>query len=151
MVGRWYSQCGRWNSHWVFIFILILVLWCYSEPPPINEADDTCLCFCSGMDCWPLMYIASFISLMRFWSSLPTMLKLSSVVLWPAMVLWSWIGGGVCEMFFKPLSKCPGWLSYIIFIAFHPVTLIPIYDATPFDDVVFIFGCHQEVFDENYK
>ena len=52
-IGRCYSQCGRWNNHWVFTFILILVLWCYSEPHPIYEADGTCLCFCSGMDCWP--------------------------------------------------------------------------------------------------
>ena len=55
--------------------------------------------------------------------------------------------GGVLEMFSKPLSKCPSWLSYILFIAFHPVTLIPIYDATLLGDVVSIFGFHQEVFD----
>ena len=40
------------------------------------------------------MYIDSFISLMRFWSSLPTTLKFSSVVVWHVVLKWSYIGEG---------------------------------------------------------
>ena len=41
-----------------------------------------------------LMYRASFIILIRFWSSLPTMLKLFMVILRPVMLKWSNIGEG---------------------------------------------------------
>ena len=36
-----------------------------------------------------LMYSASLIALLMFWSSLPTMLKFSMVTWWPVMLLWS--------------------------------------------------------------
>ena len=51
-----------------------------------------------------LMNIDSLISLERFCSSLPTMLKLSSVVVWPVVLLWSWIGEGVfrCSLNLSP-------------------------------------------------
>ena len=39
-----------------------------------------------------LKYIDSFIVLVRFWSSIPTILKLSTVVVWPVKVQWSNIG-----------------------------------------------------------
>ena len=52
-----------------------------------------CLCSYWGMDCSPL-YIASLIVLIRFWSSLLTMLKLSMVILWSMMLKWSYIGEG---------------------------------------------------------
>ena len=42
-----------------------------------------------------VMYTASLIVLRRFWSSLPTILKLSIVTLWPEMIEWSWMGIGV--------------------------------------------------------
>ena len=51
------------------------------------------------------------------------------------------------EMFSKPLSKCPCWLSYILLITFHPFTLVPTYYATLFGYVVFVFRCHQDVFE----
>ena len=41
-----------------------------------------------------LIYIASFISLMRFWSSFLTILKFSSVVVLPVVLKWSYIGEG---------------------------------------------------------
>ena len=51
-----------------------------------------------------LMNIDSLISLERFCSSLPTMLKLSSVVEWPVVLLWSWIGEGTfrCSLNLSP-------------------------------------------------
>ena len=51
------------------------------------------------------------------------------------------------EMFSLPLSKSPCWFTYILLITFQPVTLIPVYDATLFGDWIFVFCCHQEVFD----
>ena len=45
-----------------------------------------------------LMYRASFIVLIRFKSSLPTMLKLLIVTLWPMMLLWSYMGEGVSDV-----------------------------------------------------
>ena len=36
-----------------------------------------------------LIYNASFIALLRFWSSLPIILKLSMVTWWPVMLVWS--------------------------------------------------------------
>ena len=41
-----------------------------------------------------LMYRASFIALLRLCSSLPTMLKLSTLISWPVMVWWSNMGEG---------------------------------------------------------
>ena len=51
------------------------------------------------------------------------------------------------EMFSEPLSKHPCWFSYILLFTFQPVTLVPIYDATLFCYEIFVFRCHQEVFD----
>ena len=41
-----------------------------------------------------LMNNASLMALAIFWSSLPTMLKLSRDSSWPVMLLWSWMGDG---------------------------------------------------------
>ena len=51
-----------------------------------------------------LMYRASLIVLIRFWSSLPTMLKLLIVTLWPVMLKWSNIGEGAfrCSLNLSP-------------------------------------------------
>ena len=48
-----------------------------------------------------LMYIDSF---MKFWSSLPTVLKFSSVVVWPVVLKWSYIGEGAfgCSLNLSP-------------------------------------------------
>ena len=83
---------------------------------------------------------------MRFWSSLPTILKFPSVVVWPVLLKWSYIQEGL-QVFFKHLSKCSWRLSYVFFTAFHPVTFVSVYDATLLSNMVFVFRCHQEVFD----
>ena len=41
-----------------------------------------------------LIYRASLMVLLRFWSSLPSMEKLSIVTAWPEMLEWSYIGEG---------------------------------------------------------
>ena len=48
-----------------------------------------------------LMYKASFIVLKRLWSSLPKMVKLSMVTLWPEMLTWSCMGDGAfrCSLY----------------------------------------------------
>ena len=46
--GIRYSQCGRWNSHWVNVLVSILMF--YVRPHPICEADGICLCSYLGMD-----------------------------------------------------------------------------------------------------
>ena len=51
-----------------------------------------------------LMYRASFMALMRFCSSLPTMLKFSKETWWPVVVEWSKIGEGAlrCSLNLSP-------------------------------------------------
>ena len=62
-----------------------------------------------------LMFTDSFISLMRFWSSLPTILKFSSVVVWPVVLKWSYIGEGAfrCSLNLSPnvLADSPMYSS----------------------------------------
>ena len=62
-----------------------------------------------------LRHIDSFISLMRFWSSLPTILKLSSIVVWPTVLKRSYIGEGVlrCSLNLSPnvLADSPMYSS----------------------------------------
>ena len=51
-----------------------------------------------------LINIDSIISLERFCSSLPTMLKFSSEVVWTVVLLWAWIGEGAfrCSLNLSP-------------------------------------------------
>ena len=93
-----------------------------------------------------LMYNASFINLLRFWSSLPTVLKFSIVTLW-LVVLKVIYRGGCLQVFFEPLSKCSWGLSNVFFITFHPVTFVSIYDSTFLLDGIVIFWSHQKVLD----
>ena len=41
-----------------------------------------------------LIWMASLMDLAKFWSSLPTMLKLSIDISWPVVLWWSWMGDG---------------------------------------------------------
>ena len=62
-----------------------------------------------------LMYRASFMVLQRFWSSLPSMEKLSIVTSWPEMVRWSCMGDGAlrCSLYLssKFLADSPIYSS----------------------------------------
>ena len=49
-------------------------------------------------------------------------------------------------MFFKPLSKCSSCLSYVLLIAFQPVTFVSIDYTTLLGDMVLVFRCHQLIF-----
>ena len=92
------------------------------------------------MDCWPLYIL---ILLWASWHFGP--LFQCSTMTCDVEVVKYW-GGGL-QVFSKPLSKCFWRLSYIFFITFHPITPVSVYDAILFGYVVFVFGCHQEVFD----
>ena len=52
-----------------------------------------------------LMYRASFMVLKRFWSSLPSMVKLSIVTSWPEMLWWSYMRDGALRCSFNLSSK----------------------------------------------
>ena len=93
---------GRWNSHWVNYFNLSSLLllrtsshiWGRWYLPMFLLRDGPLT----------LMHMDSLISLERFCSSLPTTLKLSSVVVWPEVLLWSWMGEGAlrCSLNLSP-------------------------------------------------
>ena len=52
-----------------------------------------------------LMYRASLMVLMRFWSSLPNILKLSMVTVWPEVLEWSCVGEGAFRCSLNLSSK----------------------------------------------
>ena len=85
------------------------------------------------------MSTASFICLMRFWSSLPTILKFSSEVVWPVMLQWSYIGEGCfrCSLNLSPkvLDDSP------IYSSSHStlVKFVSVDNTTCFGYVIFIF------------
>ena len=138
--GWCYCHCGRWNNHigWkVFKADLITLVADGKATGSIYFNLSSVLFIRTSSHMWgrlylplflfgdgllTLMNIDSLISLERFCSSLPTMQKFSSVVVWPVMLPWSWIGGGGFQMFFKSLSKCPSCLSFVLLITFQSVT-----------------------------
>ena len=94
-----------------------------------------------------LIYRASFMVLKRFWSSLPSMVKLSIVTSWPEMLWWSYMEDGALRCSFNLSSK---------FLADSPIysssqsTLSHLYlYMTPlfFVDRVFVLWGHEVVFD----
>ena len=91
-----------------------------------------------------LMYNASLMVLMRFWSSLPTMLKLSVVVVWPVVLKWSYIGEEAFRCF---LNLSPNVLddSNIFFITILPVTFISVNDPTLLDDEILSLGATRRL------
>ena len=98
MFNRTSSQmCGRWNLP-VFLF------------------RDTLLA---------LIYRASLMVLVRFWSSLPNILKFSMVTVWQEMLEWSYIGEGAfrCSLNLSPkfLADSPMYSSS------HSSTLLHLY------------------------
>ena len=56
-------------------------------------------------------------------------------------------GGWGLKMFLVPLFKIPCWLSNILLIIIHPVTLISVYVPTFLEEWIFVFGGHKKVFD----
>ena len=93
-----------------------------------------------------LMNRASLIALVRFWSSLPIMLKFLMSALCPEMLQWSWMGEGDFWCFFnlsaKVLADSPIYSSLTpIFTRCESV-----YDPTFDDNWIFVLGGHGEIF-----
>ena len=51
-------------------------------------------------------------------------------------------------MFLEPLSKCYRGFSYIFLITLYPTTFVTVDDPTLLQHRIFVFGGHQEVFDD---
>ena len=93
-----------------------------------------------------LMYRASFIALLRFWSSLPTMLKFSTLMLWPVVLKWSNMGEGA---FWCSLNLSPKFLRTLLYIPHHtpPCHIYNCRWPTLLHHRIFVLWGHQEVFD----
>ena len=127
---------GRWNRHWVNFYFNLSSGVLHGTSSHIR--GRWYLPMFLFRDGWlTLMCKASFMVLMRFWSSLPTMLKLSKgdIMTWDVkMVIW----GRRLLMVFEPHSKCSCRFTNILLITLHPVIFISVYDSTFLQDVVFI-------------
>ena len=106
-VNGWcYCHCGRWNSHLVGMFSKadLIAWWQMLKPLGHYFSLSSMLLIRTSSHMWgrwylpmflfrdgllTLMNIYSLINQERFCSSLPIMLKLSSVVEWPVIWLWS--------------------------------------------------------------
>ena len=122
---------GRWNGHWVTLFISALVLDSCTEPHSICGADGTCLCSCLGMDCWPL-YIKLLYGSNEVLVFPPYNAKDVNVDIMTSYVGMVMYWGWSLLMFFEPLSKCSCWFTNVLLITLHPITSISIYDSTFF-------------------
>ena len=109
--GRWYSHLvGMWAdviwpdgmSHWVNYFSFSSLLLLRTSSHIWGRWYLPMFLFRDGP--LTLMYMDSLISLKRLCSSLPTTLKLSSVVVWPEVLLWSCMGEGAfrCSLNLSP-------------------------------------------------
>ena len=85
---------GGWcNCHWsAFYFNLSSEMLSRTSSQICGRWYLPTFLFRDGL--FTLMCRASFMSLVRFWSSLPKMEKLSRVTEWPEMLIWSCIGEG---------------------------------------------------------
>ena len=94
-----------------------------------------------------LIYRASFMVLKRLWSSLPSMVKLSTVASWPEMFWCSYIGGGALRCSFNLSSKFLADSPNIFIITVYPVTLVPVNDPTFLEKWIFVFWGHKVISD----
>ena len=92
-----------------------------------------------------LMYRASFMVLMRLWSSLPSMEKLSIVTAWPEMLRWSCMGDGALRCSLNLSSKFLADSPIYSSSQSIPVTFIPIYDPTFLEEWIFVIGSCEKV------
>ena len=92
-----------------------------------------------------LIYRASLMVLIRFWSS-PHYFKIFYTDVMTSGVMMVKYGGLGLLMFFEPLSKGSGGFPYIFLITLHPVTFVPIDDSTLFHKRIFVLGSHREAF-----
>ena len=77
-----------------------------------------------------LMRMAALIYLAWFCSSLPTVLILSTVVMWPVVLFIAMDGWGGLQVFFKSFLKSSIKFFNIFPLTVHPATLVSIYYTT---------------------
>ena len=108
------ANCGWCNYHWSAIYFR------FSSEMLNRTSSQMCgrwympiFLFRDGL--FALMYKASLMVLKRLWSSLPKMVKLSIVTLWPEMLTWSCMGDGAlrCSLYLssKFLADSPIYSS----------------------------------------
>ena len=143
MEGRPYCLGGRWNGHWVRYVNLSSLLLIRTSSHKWGRWYLPMFLFRDGL--LTLINIDSFLSLERFCSSLPTMLKFSSEVVWPVVLLWSYMGEGAfrCSLYLSPNVLD---VTNVLLITFQPITFESVNYTTLFGYVVFIFWCHQFIF-----
>ena len=153
-------QGGRWNSlpGWVMLWSDVItisnrwnghrVLFCFSLSSGLLHRTLSHMrgrwylpVFLFGDGLLTLMYRASFMVLIRFWSSLPTMLKLSMLTSWPDLFEWSYIGEGAfrCSLNLSAnvLADSPVYssshstLSIYIYIWLHSFSGCDLYPLEP--------------------
>ena len=138
--GTCFCLCGRWNSHWVNCFISFYFI---LSSEMLNRTSSHMW----GRWYLPMFLFRDALLTLMYTASLISLMKFSSVVIWPVVLKWSYIGERGLQVFFEPLSKCSWRLSYVFLITFHPVTFESVYDSTFLCYMIFVFVCHQEVFD----
>ena len=126
---RWYRHSV---VHLVFLFVSDIELWVI-EQNPIPYMWQVILSYVpvKGRIVDPY-HKGLFGGLARLCSSLPTMLKSSTNVLWSVLDWWSYseCGWRCLKMFIEPLSKGSGWLPSILFITGKPAAFVPVYYST---------------------
>ena len=140
-IGRCYNQCvvdWCYAYLWQMLFACMLLSYrrWYLRQMFLPIVEYLAVVVAMWQMEWPLGWIYFNLNL------LPTILNLSMMVLWPVMLLWSYIG----ERAFRcswPLSKCSLWLPYISSSHSTLLPLKPVDDATLLCDRVFVFGSHQ--------
>ena len=54
-------------------------------------------------------------------------------------------------MFLEPLCKCSCWFSKVLFITFHPISFVSVYDSTFLKERIFVLWSHEEAFDGKFS
>ena len=94
-----------------------------------------------------LMNGASLIALVRFWSSLPTIVKIVDVdIVTCGVTVVKYRGRGLL-MFLEPFCKVSGRFSNVSFITPMFTAFISIYDATLVCDRILVLRSHKEASD----
>ena len=94
-----------------------------------------------------LMNRASLIALVRFWFSLPTIVKLLMLTLWPEMLQWSYIGEGSFWCSLNLSAKVLADSLNVLFITPIFIAFISVYDSTFVGNRILVLWCHKEAFD----
>ena len=87
-----------------------------------------------------LMNIASLVVLVKHCDSLPTMEKLSNVMLCPVVWKWSKMGERALRCSLYLFNKTSAYFSYVFHVASRLITSVPVKDLPFLDDVVFVLG-----------